>query len=88
MDARRYLPSPLAILGPSPPPPAPHLVGSLSHELLGRLFPNGRHCDDPSDIRVFKVRACLVTQLLKVRKIKAAGRGALLVPNGMLLQLL
>lgn len=43
------------ILGPACPQPRTYLVGSLSHELLGGLFPDGRHCDNPSDIRVLEL---------------------------------
>lgn len=63
MDAGRYL-STVPLLWESQfhflcPLPThsdiPHLVGSFSHELLGWLLPDGRHCDDPSDVRVLKV---------------------------------
>lgn len=27
-----------------------YLISSISHELLGRLSPNGRNCDDPLDV--------------------------------------
>lgn len=58
------------ILGSHRPHPHTHLIGSLSHELLGGLFPNGGHCDDPSDVRVLKLRSRLVTQLLKPREMQ------------------
>lgn len=56
--------TPMGTLGCHLPRPLTHLIGSLSHELLGGLFPNGRHRDDPSDVRVLKLRPRLVTQLL------------------------
>lgn len=76
VNAGRY-PSTVTTVGipapfprPAPPHPGvPHLVGSFSHELLGWLLPDGRHGDDPSDIRVLKVRARLVTQLLTPRRV-------------------
>lgn len=48
--------------------PPPHLVGSLSHELLGRLLPDGGHGDHPADgISLGQGRA-LVLQLLPGKK--------------------
>lgn len=46
----------------------PHLVGSFSHELLGRLLPDGGHGDHPADgISLGQGRA-LVLQLLPGKK--------------------
>ena len=42
----------------------------MSHELLGWLLPDGRHCDDPSDIRVLELRTGLVAQLLEPEKMQ------------------
>lgn len=42
-----------------------YLIGSFSHELLGRHFPDGGNCDHPSHIVVVKVPTCLITQLLQ-----------------------
>lgn len=42
-----------------------YLIGSFSHELLGRHFPDGRNCDHPSHVVVVKVTTCLITQLLQ-----------------------
>lgn len=55
--------------------PCTHLVGSLSHELLGGLFPDGRYRDDPSDIRVLELRTGLVAQLLKPKKVYSRSSG-------------
>lgn len=95
VDAGRYLSAvtvaTVGVSAPFPLPPThpnvPHLVGSFSHELLGWLLPDGRHCDDPSDIRVLKVRPCLITQLLMPRRIRTGGEETLLVPGTHLLWL-
>lgn len=41
-----------------------YLIWSLSHKLLSRHFPDGRYCDDPSDVSIIKICPCLVTQFL------------------------
>ena len=71
----------VCILGPHPPQPRTHLVGSLSHELLGRLLPDGGHCDDPSDIRVLELRTRLVAQLLKPEKMQQVKGTELVFPQ-------
>jgi len=42
-----------------------NLVSGLAHELFGRLFPDGRHCDDPADVFVHNACPRLVSQLLQ-----------------------
>lgn len=42
-----------------------HQVGSLSHKLLGRLLPDGWHCDHPPDGIVLWQRWALVLEFLK-----------------------
>ena len=43
----------------------PHLISSLSHELFGRLPPNGWHGDHPSNVIVHYSCGGLVGELLK-----------------------
>lgn len=47
------------------PPAHPHQVGSLPHELLSRLFPDGRHCQHPAHSVPLEHAGALLPQLLQ-----------------------
>lgn len=46
-------------------PAHPHQVGSLTHELLGRLFPDGGHRQHPAHCVLLWQRWALLPQLLE-----------------------
>lgn len=55
-------------------PGVTHQIGSLSHKLLGRLFPDGRHCDHPPDGIVLWQRWALVLEFLKEERHRSSPR--------------
>lgn len=52
----------------SVPPAHPHQVGSLPHELLSWLFPDGRHCQHPAHSVLLEHAGALLSQLLQWRR--------------------